>query len=294
MRRLGLTLFVLTLLTGFGLLPARARAQSFDVLNEVALCYNPAATWYEAAAGNGRTLQSLEWQPFGREYGWETYLPMTQQEIGTRCGAATPAFAAALAAFQARYGLQADGRFGPATFEVLKGIWQERRPFVMARVRGECPAYPERQSLEEFDWREETIQRPGRMGQPVAIAAYRRMVRDARAEVPELAANPNLLTVYSTYRHPDIDGVRCEDEANCDGLRRASCSAHRTGWAFDINVGEAPGYGIASTNAYNRLVQSRGPAYRWLVRNAARYGFVNYIYEPWHWEYVGPEASYAP
>ncbi|MBN8552885.1 MAG: D-alanyl-D-alanine carboxypeptidase family protein [Caulobacterales bacterium] len=294
MRRIGNSLFLTLLLAGYVLAAGQARAQPVDVLEEIALCYNSAGTWYEAAAGNRRTLQTLDWQPFGRETGWETYLPMTQQEIGTRCAASTPGFAQALAAFQGRYGLQADGRFGPSTFEVLKGIWQERRPFVMARVRGECPAYPERQTLGEFDWREETIQRPGRMGQPVAIAAYRRMVRDARTEVPELAANPNLLTVYSTYRHPDIDGVRCEDEANCDGLRRASCSAHRTGWAFDINVGEAPGYGIASTNAYNRLVQSRGPAYRWLVRNAARYGFVNYIYEPWHWEYVGPEASYAP
>jgi D-alanyl-D-alanine carboxypeptidase len=294
MRRIGLSLFVMVLLAWSGVPAGQARAQTPDTLNEVALCFGAAATWYEAAAGNDRTLHSLDWQPFGRETGWETYLPMTQQEIGTRCAPYTPGFAQALAAFQTRYALQADGRFGPATFEVLKGIWQERRPFVMARVRGECPAYPERHTLGEFDWREETIQRPGRMGQPVAIAAYRRMVRDARAQVPELAANPNLLTVYSTYRHPDIDGVRCEDESNCDGLRRASCSAHRTGWAFDINVGEAPGHGIASTNAYNRLWQSRGPAYRWLVRNAARYGFVNYIYEPWHWEYVGPEATYAP
>lgn len=294
MRRIGLTVVLLAAFAGGVLGAGRARAQSLDALNEVALCYNSAATWYEAAAGNSRSLHALDWQPFGREYGWETYLPMTQQEIGTRCAPHTPGFAQAMAAFQVRYGLQADGRFGPATFEVLKGIWQERRPFVMARVRGECPAYPERHSLAEFDYTEESLRRPGRMGQAVAVEAYRRMVRDARAEVPALATEPLLLTVYSTYRHPDIDGVRCEDEGNCDGLRRASCSAHRTGWAFDINVGEAPGYGIASTNPYNRLWQTRGPAYRWLVRNAARYGFVNYIYEPWHWEYVGPEASYAP
>ena len=29
------------------------------------------------------------------------------------------------------------------------------------------------------------------------------------------------------------------------------------------------------------------PAYRWLVRYAARFGFVNYAFEPWHWEWVG-------
>lgn len=274
--------------------PSLSRAQTIDVLHQTALCYSAAPVWIEAAANNGRTLHSLDWEPFGRETGWETYVPMTQQEIGTRCGPATPEFARALAAFQGRYGLQADGRFGPATFEVLKGVWQERRPFVMARVRGECPRAPERHQLAEFDWTEESIRRPGRMAHAVVIASFRRMVADARREVPAIAADPDLLTVYSTYRHPDIDGVRCEDDGNCDGLRRASCSAHRTGWALDINVGSAPGYGIDSTNAYNRLWMSRGPAYRWLVRNAHRYGFVNYIYEPWHWEYVGPEADYAP
>ena len=292
MIRPGLLLFIFAL-SGLSA-PGLARAQSTDILSEVALCYDAAPEWIEAAANNGRTLYALDWEPFGRETGWETYVPMTQQEIATRCDPSTPVFARALAEFQARHGLPADGQFGPATFQVLKGVWQERRPFVMARVRGECPRAPERHELAEFDWTEESVRRPGRMAHAVVIESFRRMVADARREVPEIAANPDLLTVYSTYRHPDIDGVRCEDDGNCDGLRRASCSAHRTGWALDINVGNAPDYGIDSTNAYNRLWQSRGPAYRWLVRNAHRYGFVNYIYEPWHWEYVGPEADYAP
>lgn len=268
---------------------ADARAQSSDP----SACYTTQDLWGEAASNNARTLNSLEWEPFGFEVGWETYVPATQQELGTACGPETPDFAAALAAFQVQYGLEPDGRFGPGTFQVIKGLWQERRPFVMARVRGECPRAPERQSLVEFDYTEESARRPGRMIQSVARDAFRRMVADARAQVPEIAADPLLLTVYSTYRHPDIDGVRCEDDRNCDGQRRASCSAHRTGWAIDINVGQAPGYGIDSTNAYNRLWQSRGPAYRWLIANAGRYGFVNYLYEPWHWEYVGPEADYS-
>ena len=37
----------------------------------------------------------------------------------------------------------------------------------------------------------------------------------------------------------------------------------------------------------NRLFQSRSAAYRWLVANAARFGFVNYPFEPWHWEWTG-------
>ena len=270
-------------------LPAAAQQEWGD-----RVCYQTAAQWSAAAAQNAMTLQTLDWEPFGRETGWEIYLPMTQQEIGSPCPADTPDFAAHLAAFQARYGLTADGVFGSATFQVLKGLWQERRPFVMARVRGECPHYPERYDLAEFDRTEETARRAGRMAHAEVIAAYRRMVADARAALPEIRDDPDMLTVFSTYRHPDIDGVRCEDQANCDGLRRAACSAHRTGYALDIMVGQADGYGVDSTNAYNRLIQSRGHAYRWLVANAARYGFANYVYEPWHWEYVGPEADWSP
>ena len=32
---------------------------------------------------------------------------------------------------------------------------------------------------------------------------------------------------------------------------------------------------------------SRTAVYRWMVANAARFGFVNYPFEPWHWEWTG-------
>ena len=34
-----------------------------------------------------------------------------------------------------------------------------------------------------------------------------------------------------------------------------------------------------------RALQTETRAYRWLVRNAERFGFCPYFYEPWHWEY---------
>jgi LAS superfamily LD-carboxypeptidase LdcB len=68
---------------------------------------------------------------------------------------------------------------------------------------------------------------------------------------------------------------------------RAACSAHRTGLALDLDVGAAPGFMVDSSADPNRLFQSRTPAYRWLVRNAVRFGFVNYVFEPWHWEWRG-------
>ena len=59
------------------------------------------------------------------------------------------------------------------------------------------------------------------------------------------------------------------------------------GRAMDLYVGQAPGYGPDSTADPNRLVMSKSPAYRWLVANAHRYGFVPYAFEPWHWEWIG-------
>ena len=52
-------------------------------------------------------------------------------------------------------------------------------------------------------------------------------------------------------------------------------------------LGAAPGFTVDSSADANRLYQTRTPAYRWLVNNAGRFGFVNYPFEPWHWEWTG-------
>jgi hypothetical protein len=89
--------------------------------------------------------------------------------------------------------------------------------------------------------------------------------------------------------------VRCETEHNCDGAHRAACSAHRTGTAIDVNVGYVADVHADDASTMNRMLQTRTQAYRWMVANAGRFGFVNYAYEPWHWEYVrGPLPATAP
>jgi LAS superfamily LD-carboxypeptidase LdcB len=70
------------------------------------------------------------------------------------------------------------------------------------------------------------------------------------------------------------------------GITRAQCSPHRTGLALDLVVGAAPGFTVDSSADPNRLHMSQTPAYLWMVKNAGRFGFVNYVFEPWHWEYV--------
>ena len=59
-------------------------------------------------------------------------------------------------------------------------------------------------------------------------------------------------------------------------------SPHFTGRAIDLYVGGEP----VDTRDPNRALQVETPVYQWLVRNAERFGFRPYCYEPWHWEYV--------
>ncbi len=257
-------------------------------------CESERAQWADQADANAISLYALEWSPFGAaEWGWGTYLPLIQKELGTDCGPATSSFAAALAGFQTRYGLIATGIFDQATFNVLKGVLQERRPFVMARVRDECPEPPPIRELGYLEAPEEHADRLTRLLRRDVLDAYRRMVAAARYEVPEVNADRELLQIFSGFRDPEADAARCAAERNCDGLRRAVCSPHRTGAAVDLYVGQLLGMGVDSTNPASRQHMTQGATYRWLVKNAGRFGFVPYIYEPWHWEWIGPASSYG-
>lgn len=278
-----------------GLIVAAALAWGLpDAASAQGRCETQRGQWADQAVANAISLYSLEWTPFGAtEWGWGTYLPLLQKEIGTGCEPGTADFAAALAAFQTRYGLAATGVFDQTTFTVLKGVLQERRPFVMARVRDECPDPPPLRELGYLEAPEEHADRLTRLLRRDVLASYRRMVAAARAEVPEVRNDPELLQIFSGFRDPEADAARCATERNCDGLRRAVCSPHRTGTAVDLYVGQLLGMGVDSTNPASRQHMTQGATYRWLVRNAGRFGFVPYLYEPWHWEWVGASASYG-
>lgn len=281
--RIGILGLIVASMLGL-ILPGRAAAQS--------PCAVQTERWADAAFANAISEYSLEWSPFGTaETGWVTYVPLLQKEIGTDCAANTPAFAAALATFQARYALAATGVFDRATFDVLRGVLQERRPFVMARVRDECPEPPPLRELGYLEAPEEHADRLTRLLRRDVLDAYRRMVAAARAEVAEVNADHELLQIFSGFRDPEADAARCAAERNCDGLRRAVCSPHRTGTAVDLYVGQLLGMGVDSTNPASRRHMTEGATYRWMVRNAGRFGFVPYLYEPWHWEWVGPPAG---
>ena len=239
-----------------------------------------------ALAANAASFATLAWSPFGRtETGWAVYAPKVAVEVGTPCAVATTGFAAALGGWQARHHLAPTGVFDALTFAAMKAKWQGARPFVHIDGRTACPPPPAADRLATARPAEsyggKTIQL-----RATALAAYRALLAAARAD-PAVRAEPRSLTIFSGFRDPAADAARCTAEGNCNGIVRATCSAHRTGLAMDLWVGNAPGFGPDSSVDANRAAMTAGPQYRWLLANAARFGFVNYVFEPWHWEWTG-------
>ena len=244
---------------------------------------------------NAASLTTAPWSVLGRfETGWSVYAPLVAREVGAAgCGPDQPGFARALLTWQAAHALPPTGVMSADTLRALDRVWLGRRPFVTATRDGGCPAPPPDDLL--------VAARPdeGYSGKAVrlraqAIAAYRQLVAAARAELPELHADPRLLTIVSGYRSPQEQAAKCLGSGACGTASLARCSAHRTGLALDLFLGAAPGFTPASSDDLNRATLSRSPAYRWLVSNAARFGFVPYPFEPWHWEYTRAVASPAP
>ncbi len=239
-----------------------------------------------AVAANAASLATLAFAPFGRaEAGWLVYAPKVAAEIATPCDVATPSFAAALADWQRRHRLAPTGVFDALTFAAMKAKWQGARPFVHIDGKTNCPPPPPDSRLATAAPTESYGGKTIRL-RAGALAAFRAM-RAAALRDPAVKAEPRSLTIFSGFRDPASDAARCASEGNCNGVVRATCSAHRTGLAMDLWVGNAPGQRPDSTADTNRAAMTHAPQYRWLLANAARFGFVNYVFEPWHWEWTG-------
>ena len=251
-------------------------------------CAEPANA-RQAARINASSIDTLAVAPFGHtETGWRTYVALTTKEVGTSCPPDSPGFAEALARWKVAHRMPYDGTVDDHTLQTLKGAWQEHRPFLMARARKEpCPDPPELESLQQIKPTESHYGKPI-LVRPEVLAAYRGMVAAAWREVAELSSDPLLMTIFSGYRSPEYDAASCFNQGGCNGVTRAgSCSAHRTGAALDIVIGNAPGARVDTATDANRRYLSQTRLYQWMVLNAGSYGFVNYPFEPWHWEYVG-------
>ena len=240
---------------------------------------------HAATLANKQSLTDPTWAPFGRpETGWSVYAVRAAHEIKTRCPPKSPRFAARLAHWQSRRALAPTGVMDKATFQVMKTGWQAQRRFVAQRAAGLCPDPPTDADLIALP--------PGGTlgGKPVQLRAdtgkaLATMIAAARRDLAGTDLAPDRLTVFSGFRSPAYDADRCAREGNCDGVGRATCSAHRTGLAVDLTLGAAPGFAVDSSQDANRVWQTRTAVYRWLVDNGERFGFTNYAFEPWHWEW---------
>ena len=253
----------------------------------VAKVENRSSAFSRAATENARLRSSLQWTFGGKtQTGWTIYVPLISHAIGTESGADTSEFALALSNWQSKAGLPETGILDTATLETFTRYWQSRRlgRFGLTSTDSLLAApitefFDPTRSPDLLQLERETY------------AAYKRMIaaaaKDLKHELKvtpagELDANEKFLRIVSAYRSPEYQESLRRKEPNAGRAALAKNSPHSTGHALDIYVGGEP----VKTLDSNRLIQVQTPAYKWLVKNAHRFGFYPYFYEPWHWEFV--------
>jgi hypothetical protein len=230
-----------------------------------------------AAMENARLMNELTWFFGGRsQRGWFLYLPLISQMIGTESSAGSSEFALALAGWQRTVGLEPHGVLDHETWLRMVEIFQARR--IRQRSTPATDRLVEAPATDFYD-----PQRPAELRQVEreAYAAWQRMIAAAQAD-PALKLSSRELKIISAFRSPAYQAQLRARNPQSGRAGLAVNSPHFTGRALDLYVGGEP----VSTNDVNRAQQIRTPVYRWLVKNAARFGFQPYFYEPWHWEYT--------
>jgi LAS superfamily LD-carboxypeptidase LdcB len=241
-----------------------------------------------AAAENTRLRSSLQWTFGGKtQTGWAIYVPLISHTIGTESGPDSTDFAQALSKWQAKAGVSETGILDSETLATLTKSWQAQRLGRAGLTSSDSllaapitEFYDPTRSPDLLQLERETY------------AAYKRMlaaaVKDLGGQLKvttsgELAPGEKFLRIVSAYRSPAYQESLRKKEPNAGRAALAKNSPHSTGHALDIYVGGEP----VKTLDSNRMIQVQTPAYKWLVKNAHRFGFYPYFYEPWHWEYVG-------
>jgi uncharacterized protein YcbK (DUF882 family) len=240
-----------------------------------------------AAASNARLRAELDWDFGGRRHtGWEIYVPLISQTIGVESAPDSPEFAEAVSRWQARNGLPAGGSIDRPTLGAMIKFWQSQR-----FRRSDHPGDGSLVQAPADDFFDPARSPELRMLERDTYAAYKRMIaaaaKDLAGEIDltrtgELSPSEKFLKIVSSYRSPEYQAELRRKQPNAGRAALAVNSPHSSGHAIDIYVGGEP----VSTKDPNRAVQVRTPAYRWLVKNAHKFGFYPYFYEPWHWEYV--------
>jgi len=246
----------------------------------------------DAAERNTVLKYELGWAFGGKQQrGWYLYAPLISRLLGADGEAAGADFASALSRWQTTVGLSPSGVLDDETLYRMVSTWQG------ARLKEKAYATPD-QLLQAptSDFYDPTRPDELRQVERATYAAYKRMIAAAAADpslglkvtaAGELAPEEKFFKIVSSFRSREHQAALRAQSPNSGRAGLAVNSPHFTGRALDLYVGGEP----VETKDSNRALQVQTPAYRWLVRNAERFGFRPYYYEPWHWEYVGTDAS---
>lgn len=246
----------------------------------------------EAASRNQLLREQVSWAFGGKpQRGWYLYASLIGRLLGTEDEAATPAFASSLASWQKTAGLAPTGVLDDQTLYKMVSHWQDSR----LKDRG-YPSAADLVTAPSTDFWDPARPEELRQVRRDAYAAYKRLVAAAAADptlklqttaAGELAPSERFLKIVSSFRSREYQEELRRRSPGAGRAGLAVNSPHFTGRALDIYVGGDP----VDTKDANRLIQVQTPVYQWLVRNAERFGFRPYYYEPWHWEYVGGDLA---
>ncbi|PYS21210.1 MAG: hypothetical protein DMF72_18145 [Acidobacteria bacterium] len=241
----------------------------------------------EAAAQNTLLRNDLTWT-FGskQQHGWYLYDLLIGQTLNISHDASTNDFASAIAGWQKTKGLSSNGMLDENSWMAMVTQWQSDR------LKDKTPATPDQLLMApSSDFYDPERLPELRQVERNTYAAYRQMLAAAIADpslklahtsANDLAATEKFFKIVSAFRSREYQEKLRHDSPNAGSAGLAVNSPHFTGRALDLYVGGDP----VDTKDSNRAIQVQTPAYLWLVRNAARFGFRPYFYEPWHWEYV--------
>jgi uncharacterized protein YcbK (DUF882 family) len=236
---------------------------------------------------NAALQNELIWT-FGskQQRGWYLYNLLIGRTLDTQSDASSQNFGEALAAWQKKVGLNPDGVLDEKTLMAMVTQWQG------SRLKDKTPATPEQLlTAPPSDFYDPERLEELRQVERNTYAAYKQMLAAAIADPTlnlahtsptELAPNEKFLKIVSAFRSREYQEKLRRESPNAGSAGLAINSPHFTGRALDVYVGGDP----VDTKDANRAIQVNTPAYQWLVRNAERFGFRPYFYEPWHWEYV--------
>lgn len=240
------------------------------------------------AGRNALLSTQLNWTFGGKpQHGWYLYKPLINRLLDTKHDAASKGFASALARWQKKSGLLPSGELDEETLYAMIKTWQD------ARLKDRSAAQSDQLLTAPIsDFYDPTRVEELRRVERTTYAAYKRMVSAAiatkslglsRRTRGELAPGEKYFKIVSAFRSREYQEKLRRESPNSGSAGLAVNSPHFTGRALDLYVGGDP----VDTSDSNRTIQVETRVYQWLVKNADRFGFRPYCYEPWHWEYVG-------